>query len=72
MNRYAIGNNIYRLLKQRHMTQRELAKRIGTHEDTLSRWINGQRQPSAFALLRISRVLGVSMEELMAGVDEKR
>lgn len=54
------------------MTQRELAERIGTHEDTLSRWINGQRQPSAYALLRISRVLGVSMEELMAGVDEKR
>ena len=72
MNRYAIGNNIYRLLKQRHMTQRELANRIGTHEDTLSRWMTGQKQPSAFALLRISRVLGVSMEELMAGVDEKR
>ena len=72
MNKYAIGENIYRLLKQKRMTQRELAKRIGTHEDTLSRWMTGQRQPSAYALLRISRVLGVSMEELMAGVDDGR
>lgn len=69
MNRYAIGNNIYRLLKQRRMTQHELAARIQSHDDTVSRWMTGQRQPSAYALLRISRVLGVTMESLMEGVD---
>lgn len=69
MNRYAIGNNIYRLIKQRHMTQHELAARIQSHDDTVSRWMTGQRQPSAYALLRISRILGVTMEQLMEGVD---
>ena len=69
MNRYAIGNNIYRLLKQRHMTQHELAARIGVHDPTMSKWMTGQRQPSAYALLRISRELGVTMESLMDGVD---
>ena len=70
MNRYAIGNNIYRLLKQRRMTQHELAARIQSHDDTVSRWMTGQRQPSAYALLRISRVLGVTMESLMEGIEE--
>ena len=72
MNRYAIGNNIYRLLKQRHMTQHELAARIQSHDDTVSRWMTGQRQPSAYALLRISRELGVTMESLMEGIEEER
>ena len=69
MNRYAIGENIYKRLKQRHMTQHELAARIGVHDPTMSKWMTGQRQPSAYALLRISRVLNVTMENLMEGVD---
>lgn len=72
MNRYAIGENIYRLLKQQRMTQHELAARIQSHDDTVSRWMTGQRQPSAYALLRISRVLGVTMESLMEGVDDEK
>ena len=70
MNRYAIGENIYRILKERHMTQKELAARIGVHDTTLSKWMTGQRQPSAYALLRISRVLGVTMESLMEGIED--
>ena len=72
MNKYAIGNNISALLKQKKMTQHELAARIGSHQDTLSRWMTGQRQPSSYALYRISKVLGVTMEDLMAGVDDGR
>ena len=70
MNRYAIGENIYRLLRKKRMTQHELALRIQSHDDTVSRWMTGQRQPSAYALLRISRVLGVTMEDLMEGVED--
>ena len=69
MNRYAISDNVLKLLKQRHMTQHELAARIGVHDPTMSKWMTGQRQPSAYALLRISRELGVTMESLMEGVD---
>ena len=71
MNRYAIGENIHRLLKMKRMTQHELAARIRSHDDTVSRWMTGQRQPSAYALLRISRELGVSMEYLMRGVEDE-
>jgi len=68
MNRYAIGNNISALLKQKKMTQHELAARIQSHDDTVSRWMTGQRQPSSYALFRISKVLGVTMEDLMEGI----
>jgi len=70
MNRYAISDNILKLLKDKHLTQHELAARIGVHDPTLSKWMTGQRQPSAYALLRISRVLGVTMEMLMEGIED--
>lgn len=72
MNKYAVGENIYKMLKHRKMTQHDLAVKIGSHDATMSKWITGQRQPPAYALLRISRVLGVSMEFLMAGVEDER
>lgn len=70
MNKYAISDNIARLLKREHMTQHDLAARIGVHDPTLSKWMTGQRQPSAYALLRISRVLGVTVEKLMEGIED--
>lgn len=70
MNRYAISGNILKLLKDKHMTQHELAARIGVHDPTLSKWMTGQRQPSAYALLRISRVLDVTVEKLMEGIED--
>ena len=71
MNIHAIGDNIYKLLKDKHMTQRALAAQIRVQEPTLSKWMTGQRQPSAYALLRISRVLGVTMEKLMEGIEDE-
>ena len=71
MNKYAVSKNIYRCLKLGKMTQKELAQRINVPEPTLSKWMTGQRQPSAYALLRISRVLDVSMEYLMRGVEDE-
>ena len=72
MNRYAISDNILKLLKDKHMTQHALAARIGVHDPTLSKWMTGQRQPSSYALYRISKVLGVTMEDLMEGIDNER
>lgn len=71
MNKYAFGENIYKMLKHRKMTQHDLAVAIGSHDATVSKWMSGQRSPSAYALLRISRELGVTMEELMEGIDNE-
>lgn len=72
MNTNAVGDNIKECLESRCMAQRELADHIGVTEATMSRWIRGQRQPTAYALLRMSKVFGVTMERLMTGVNEER
>lgn len=69
MNTHAIGENICSRMRQKDITQRELASRVGLTEVTMSRYINGLRQPTAYALYRISRALGCKMEDLMRGVE---
>lgn len=70
MNKTAIGRNIYVQLLKHDMTQRDLATRINVTEVTMSHWINGLRQPTAYGLYRIAKVFGVSMEDLMEGIEE--
>ena len=72
MNRYALGNNIVNRLQEIGMSQRRLAKLIGVTESALSRWVNGQREPRASMLYKISKILGVTMDDLMKGVDDER
>ncbi len=50
--------------KQRHMTQKELAEKIGVSPITVNRWENGQNKPDFYAIERLVEVLGRSEEEL--------
>lgn len=70
MNKYAVGNNIYNILKERKLSQKWLAIQIGVHETAVSKWTCGQTQMKAVTLYRISKVLGVTMESLMEGVED--
>ena len=71
MNIHATGDNIKNLCKRKGLTLGILADRIGVSDCTMSNWVNGRRQITAYGLLRVSRVLGVTMEELMEGVEAK-
>ena len=62
-----IGGNIKRLLNEREMTQKELAKAVGCGEHTLSAYIHNKRQPKARTIRKIAYYLGVSMGELIKG-----
>lgn len=70
MNRYALGNNIVSRLEEIGMTQYRLAAKLGINQGTLSKWVNGLREPKASALYKISKILGVTIDELMKGVDD--
>ena len=69
MDRRAVGKNIRKRLTDIGMTQCSLAEKVGLTEVTISRYILGQRQPTSYALYRIAIVLGVTMEQLMQGVE---
>lgn len=70
MNRFAMSDNLIRAARKRHMTQRAIAERIGTHVNTIGRWMRGDTIPSAYDLYRMARILSTTMDELMKGVDD--
>lgn len=52
-------------------TKRKSLSELGMNPSNLSHWIKGQ-EPSSFALARIADFLGVSLEWLLFGKEEKQ
>ena len=48
-----------------NLSQMELAQKIGTNAATLCRWENGVRSPRISWIAKISKVLGVTMDDLV-------
>lgn len=49
---------IKKMLKDSNMTNRELAKKMNVLEVSVSRWVNGTRQPSFKTFMKIMEVCG--------------
>ena len=60
-----LGDNIQKYRKARGLTQEQLAAQIPVVRQTLSKWEKNLSAPDAQALLRLSQVLGVSVETLL-------
>lgn len=71
MNVHAIGDNIRFYCRLRNTTLTNLARDIGISWTTMSKWINGHRQITAYGLYRISKILCVPMEKLMEGCEDE-
>lgn len=57
-------------LHRRGLTQQALAEKTGIKTATMSRYVNGQREPKGKALLDMAKVLGCTPEYL-CGLEEK-
>ncbi|MBQ9117950.1 MAG: helix-turn-helix transcriptional regulator [Clostridia bacterium] len=55
---------------ENNLTQAELAHAIGYTQRAVSKWINGQAEPSATAILRCAEFFDVSTDYLL-GVSDK-
>lgn len=55
------------LLKAKKMSQRELGKRIGCSESTISQYVNGKRSPDYETLLKIAEELETTVDYLLRG-----
>jgi len=51
------------------MTTEEFAKAVGTDNGTISRWENGLRIPSVFAIHNIAKAFNISSDSLL-GLDD--
>lgn len=63
----SIGSRIARLRKEKKMTQEALAEQMGVSAQAVSKWENDQSCPDIGLLPKLSRVLGVSTDELLTG-----
>ncbi len=66
-----IGNNIRRYLEKEHMTQKELAYRVGVHLNHVNKWVLGKHAPSEEHLKKIAKIFGVSIKDLIKPVKEE-
>ena len=67
MDHTKIGQLIYRLPKERHLTQQQLADQIGISDKTVSKWERGLGCPDVSFLLELSGFFNVDLEKLLSG-----
>ena len=58
------GKNLQDILKTKNISQQYLAKRLGTTEAMISRYMHGTAVPSAYKTLQISNIMGCEVDEL--------
>lgn len=61
------GEFLFKLRKEKGMTQAELAQALGVTNKAVSKWETGEAMPETALLLPISRIFGVSVDELLDG-----
>ena len=67
MDQEKIGRFICTMRKQQGMTQEQLGERLGVTNKTVSRWETGKYMPDLDKLQELSAILGISINELLAG-----
>ncbi|MDE6792259.1 MAG: helix-turn-helix domain-containing protein [Muribaculaceae bacterium] len=55
---FALADKIESLLKEKHISQKELAKRMGKTEAEISRWLGGTHNFTLRTIAKISNALG--------------
>ena len=60
-----LGEKMIELLRKQNITQKQLADRLNTTEATLSRWVNGEREPKADMIANIATALNTSSDYLL-------
>ena len=58
--------------KEKGLTQRELANRVGVTEVSMSRYVNGARVPKGPIVVNIAKALGVSVDYLVGTSSVKK
>ena len=61
------GEFLYGLRKEKGLTQAELAEALGVTNKAVSKWETGEAMPETSLLIPISRIFGVSVDELLNG-----
>ena len=66
-DKYAVGNFIYELRRERGYTQKELAALLDVTDKAVSKWETGAAAPRRSVLRKLAGILGCTQEELLQG-----
>ena len=64
----AIANRFYEYRKKSGLSQEELAARLGISRQSVSKWERGEASPDTANLIRLARIYGVSLDDLVNGI----
>lgn len=67
-----IGKRISNLRKEKGITQEDLAERLGVTPQAVSKWENDISYPDITLLPRLAEILGVTVDELLSGENNKK
>ena len=62
---YIFGRKLEKLMNERGMTQKELARAALLDRSAISNYINGRRIPTQKAIINFSYICGVTIESLI-------
>lgn len=65
------GIKLTALLKERGMSQKELAEAASLTTASVSRYVNGEREPRALTVAALAEVLGVKPSDIIGTTDEQ-
>lgn len=66
MKDYSFGNFLHKLRKRLGLSQYQLGMLVGVSDKAVSKWENGSAKPQAQILYKLSDILGVTVDELLA------
>jgi len=61
------GERLVLVAKQKGISQKELAKKLGVSASTVSDWANGKTEPKGPNLIKAAEIIGVSVDYLAGG-----
>lgn len=67
MDNVKIGNLIYKLRKEKNMTQLQLAQQMNVSDKAVSKWERGLGCPEVSLLPELSKIFEVDLERLLCG-----
>lgn len=67
MSTEKLGQFIASLRNEKDMTQLQLAELVGVNKGTVSRWESGSYAPDIFRLMKLAKVLDVTVNDLLCG-----
>ena len=71
MNQEKVGQLIKKLRKDNHLTQAELAEKLGVTYQAVSKWENGKNVPDIATLKEISNMFNINIDDIINGEEKE-